>query len=88
MRHKQQRLLEQNIQYLGAYIKEYNLRNITPESIILSITEADPDQGNFWGRATTHHPADPVGHRHDQRGTAGGPALSRAAARTAGTGGT
>ena len=47
MRHKQQKLLEQNIQHLESYIKEYNLRNITPETMILTITEADPDQANF-----------------------------------------
>mgnify|MGYP004710286665 CR=1 FL=1 len=47
MRHKQQKILEQNIQHLESYIKAYNLRNITPETMILTITEADPDQANF-----------------------------------------
>ena len=46
MRHKQQRLLEQNIQHLESYIKEHKL-DVTPENMILSITEADPDWQNF-----------------------------------------
>jgi len=47
MRHKQQRLLEQNIQHLETYIKEHKLEDISPEDMILTITEADPDQANF-----------------------------------------
>jgi len=47
MRHKQQRLLEQNIQHLESYIKKHKLEDISPEDMILTITEADPDQANF-----------------------------------------
>ena len=46
MRHKQKRLLEQNIPHLEMYIKDNNLK-VSPEEIILSITEADPDCQNF-----------------------------------------
>ena len=46
MRHKQKRLLEQNIPHLEMYIKDNNLK-VSPEEIILSITEADPDWQNF-----------------------------------------